>query len=163
MMEVASSQGTFTELYAQHDRFVRSVCRTIVHGQDADDLTQQVWLAVYQHLDSFRGESKFTTWLYRIAINEAAMNHRRYNKADIISLETVHERQLPSISPQTLRLPLQQAFDALPLGYGRVIRLRSEGYKCTEIAQMLNCSTGTVKSQLFKARRALQRGLQGVA
>jgi len=133
---------------------------------DAEDLTQEVFLHVFRKMDSFRGESAFSTWLYRVAINFVLARLRRKSLNITTSLEEITEsKEVISSLHQFLgapdsvltaavdRLDLQCAVSQMPAGYKQVFPMHYvEGYEHHEIARMLGLTTGTSKSQLFKAR-----------
>jgi len=149
-------------LYRRHSGRVYTVVRRLT-GDDAqaEDVTQEAWLRVIRALPSFRGQSLFSTWLHRIAVNCALYRKRREQtrEADLELPDTLPDDG-PADEP-LLRMRLQRALDRLPEGMRRVLVLHDvEGYTHEEIGEMLGVAPGTCKSQLFKARakmRALLR------
>ena len=132
---------------------------------EAEDLTQEVFIQLLQKIGSFRGESQFTTWLYRLTVNQVLMHFRQVKR---------RKEQLPgeiegklSLSRKVSagtefgdRIALNVALAKLPSGCRAVFLLFDvEGYKHEEIAKIFGCSVGNSKSQLHKARRKLRHWL----
>jgi RNA polymerase sigma-70 factor, ECF subfamily len=159
----------FEDLYRRHYRRVYSIClRMTGNIAEAEDLTQEVFIQLYRKLDSFRGEAAFTTWLHRLTVNQVLMHFR---KRSVRSELVTDDGEIPdSIDPDTVnpeampivdRIALENAISELPPGYRSVFVLHDiEGYEHEEIAQLLDCSSGTSKSQLHKARLKLRRLLR---
>jgi RNA polymerase sigma-70 factor, ECF subfamily len=173
--DVNSSTIDFESAYRRYSRRVYSKCLHMVGNEaEAEDLTQEVFLQLFRKMDSFRGESAFTTWLYRIAVNVVLMRLRRKSLVStsleevievgdgIISLEQVlgvPDRALTTIFD---RLRLEHAVSQMPAGYKQVFLPHYvEGYGHREIARRLGLSIGTSKSQLYKARARLRQLLRG--
>jgi RNA polymerase sigma-70 factor, ECF subfamily len=159
----------FETLYGLHKRRVYSLClRMIGNEAGAEDLTQEAFLQVYRKIVTFRGQSEFSTWLHRVAVNVVLM-HFRKKRLLTVSLEEPYdqeERDGPkryfSIQDNLLdgsidRIALERAIADLPSGYRNVfVMLDIEGYKHNEVAAMMGCTTGNTKSQLHKARMKLR-------
>jgi RNA polymerase sigma-70 factor (ECF subfamily) len=140
---------------------------------EAEDLTQEAFLQLFRKIATFRGESAFSTWLHRLAVNVVLMKLRKKSGKET-SLEQVTEPDEESGTPRRdfgtvdLRLSgsldrvnLQRAVDQLPPGYKAAFILHDvQGYEHNEIAEMLGCSIGNSKSQLHKARMRLRDLLQ---
>jgi RNA polymerase sigma-70 factor (ECF subfamily) len=132
--------------------------------QRAEELTQDVFVRVWERIGSFRGESKFTTWLHRLAVNvilqEGRARGRRESREQLVAdpgecLGRVH-REMPGT-----RMDLERAIASLPDGARRVLVLRDiYGYKYDEIAQMQGVALGTVKAQIHRARRMVREALE---
>lgn len=165
----AGDMVAFEELYQRHHRRVYSIClRMLQSPSEAEDLTQDVFIQLYRKIGSFRGDSAFTTWLHRMAVNQVLMHFRK--KA--VKLEkTTEEGETPvqivsgSDNPRKMqivdKIALENAIDQLPDGYKKVFVLHDiEGYEHEEVARLLGCSVGTSKSQLHKARLKLRKLLQ---
>jgi RNA polymerase sigma-70 factor (ECF subfamily) len=140
---------------------------------EAEDLTQEVFLQLFRKMDSFRGESAFSTWLYRLAVNVVLMRLRRKSltttsleevievREGVFSLEQVLGAPDRVLTAALDRLNLERAVAQMPAGYKRVFLLHYvEGYGHREIARMLGLSIGTSKSQLYKARVRLRQLLR---
>src|SRR6201993_733680 len=159
----------FQALYDKHKRRVYSLClRMTANTAEAEDLTQEAFLQLYRKIGTFRGDSAFSTWLHRLAVNVVLM-HLRKKGLPQISLEEALEpsqddgprkdfggRDL-QLSGSIDRVALERAVENLPPGYRLVFVLHDvEGYEHNEIADMLSCSIGNSKSQLHKARMKLR-------
>jgi len=128
---------------------------------EAEDLTQDVFIQVFRKLESFRGESAFTTWLHRLTVNQVLMHLR---KNHVKKEQLTEDGELPAgvmrhpSRPVVLdRLALDQAIVQLPHGYRIVFILHDvEGLEHSEIASLLGCSIGTSKSQLHRARMRMR-------
>ena len=162
--------AAFERLYRLHSRRVYSLClRMVGNTAEAEDLTQEAFLQLFRKIATFRGESAFSTWLHRLAVNVVLMRLRKKSGKET-SLEQVTEPDEESGTPRRdfgaidLRLSgsldrvnLQRAVDQLPPGYKAAFILHDvQGYEHNEIAQMLGCSIGNSKSQLHKARMRLR-------
>lgn len=133
---------------------------------DADDLTQEIFLRVYRHLGKFRGEASFRTWLYRVARSRIANFRRRavldrllLNKPEVRGPEAVPAEDPLVRKEETARL--REMIASLPDRQRLTLILRFfQGLKYREIAEVLECSVGTAKANLFHAVRALRARLQ---
>lgn len=152
-------------LYERHRRRVYAVCLGMTHNPaQAEDLMQEVFVHLFRKVGSFRGESRFSTWLHRLTVNLALMHFRRTETRREQHQETLEDRAFTlhrnhrSISAQLIdRMALRSAVTQLPSGCRAVFVLfEIGGYKHDEIATMLGCSSGTSKSQLHRARRKLR-------
>ena len=158
------------DLYRRHNRRVYSLClRMTRNAADAEDLTQEVFIHLLRKIQSFRGESRFTTWLHRLTVNLVLMRFRRWASCRESQLTddfdmniAISIRNPHSASAQLVgRIDLQSALAQLSPGCRSVLVLFDiEGYKHDEIARLLGCSVGTSKSQLHRARRKLRRLLR---
>lgn len=155
-------------LYERYRRRVFSLVMRIAGQQEAEELTQEVFLKAFRGLDRFRGEAQLGTWLYRLAVN-AALSQVARSKDRRKAPESALER-LPAPTAAALhdgdpklRGRIEVALAALPAGYRAVLVLHDvEGLQHEEIAEVLGCRVGTSKSQLHKAR-ARMRELLGPA
>jgi RNA polymerase sigma-70 factor (ECF subfamily) len=138
---------------------------------EAEDLTQEAFLQLFRKISTFRGESAFSTWLHRLAVNVVLMHLRRkgVQQVSLDELDTTQDepvkrdygdddrRLVGSID----RISLSRAIADLPPGYRAVFVLHDiEGYEHNEIAEIMNCSVGNSKSQLHKARLKLREWLR---
>ncbi len=161
--------ASFEILYNMHKRRVYSLClRMLGNVAEAEDLTQEAFLQLHRKIGTFRGDSAFSTWLHRMAVNVVLM-HLRKKGLPLVSLEETLEpsqedgprkdfgtRDL-TLSGSIDRVTLERAVEELPPGYRMVFVLHDvEGYEHNEIAGMLQCSIGNSKSQLHKARMRLR-------
>jgi RNA polymerase sigma-70 factor (ECF subfamily) len=158
-------ENAFATLYELHKKRVYAVCIQMTKDvADAEDLTQEAFLQVFRSVHSFRGDSAFSTWLYRIAVNTVLMKLRRRKSPPLLSLDepvsaesASLKREVgkpdPSLSGAVDRIALRRAVEELPAGCRQIFDLHEvEGYEHHEIAEMLRCSIGNSKSQLHKAK-----------
>jgi RNA polymerase sigma-70 factor (ECF subfamily) len=167
----AGDHVAFEALYQQYHRRVYSLCIRMLRDRDeAEDLTQDVFLQVYRKINSFQGTSAFTTWLHRLTVNMVLMHLRRKNRwpaeesLDADELHGILEQDTPQrLSRPTIEaVDLERAINHLPGGYRLVFLLHDiEGYEHAEISQLLGISVGTVKSQLHKARLKVRHMMKG--
>jgi RNA polymerase sigma-70 factor, ECF subfamily len=161
-------EAAFAEIFETHKRRVYSLClRMTQNTADAEDLTQQAFLMVFRKIATFRAESTFSTWLYRLATNEVLM-HLRKKRLQAVSLNEVERsregtlaREQPQDDLQLTgtvdRITLNAAIAELPWGYRVVFLLHDvQGYEHREIAQLMSWAVGSSKSQLHRARRSLR-------
>lgn len=166
-------EAAFARLFAAHRARVYRLCLRMTSDPFlAEDLTQEAFIQVFRKLPTFRHQARFSTWLHRVAVNQALMHLRRQRPNDT-SVEDVPRaddqampREFPSEDRQLTgcldRITLGRAIASLPAGGRAVFVLHDvEGYKHTEIAGIMHCSLGNCKSQLHKARRRLRDKLQG--
>jgi len=175
-MAQQGNAAAFERLYQLHNRRVYSLClRMVGNTAEAEDLTQEAFLQLFRKISTFRGESAFSTWLHRLAVNVVLMRLRKKSAVET-SLEEVTEPDEESGGPRrdfgTLdlrltgsidRVNLQRAVEQLPPGYKAVFVLHDvQGYEHNEIAEIMSCSIGNSKSQLHKARMRLRELLREV-
>jgi RNA polymerase sigma-70 factor (ECF subfamily) len=165
-------EEAFAALYEMHKRRVYSLClRMTGNTAEAEDLAQEAFLQLFRKISTFRGESAFSTWLHRLAVNVVLMRLRRKGLQQI-SLDEVDASQDEPVKRDyggndrrlmgsVDRISLLRAIDELPTGYRTVFVLHDiEGYEHNEIAEMMDCSVGNSKSQLHKARMKLRDWLR---
>jgi RNA polymerase sigma-70 factor (ECF subfamily) len=171
----AGDHYAFAQLYALHKRRIYSLClRMVGNVAEAEDLTQEAFLQLHRKIATFRGDSAFSTWLHRLAINVVLM-HLRKKGLSLISLDEAMEptpEEGPgrsfgapdlSLTGSIDRLALERAISDLPAGYRLIFVLHDiEGYEHNEIAGMLDCSIGNSKSQLHKARLKLRDAMRTI-
>jgi RNA polymerase sigma-70 factor (ECF subfamily) len=166
----------FSELVKRYDRNVFRIAQHITHNEeDAQDVVQEAFLKAYQNLEQFQGNSKFYTWLVRIAVNEALMKLRRRRSdktvsldEDVVTEEGSMPREVADWSPNPEQLYgqselgdiLKKTIQGLPPGFRTVFVLRDvEGLSTEETAEMLGLSIPAVKSRLLRARLQLRERL----
>ncbi len=133
----------------------------MVGPDEASDLTQQVFLQVFRKLDTFAGNSKFETWLYRLAVNEALQFRRKRKLPTVPLYDETMNRSVPRSSRTELRDLLQQALAQIDDDLRMVFLLREqEGLSYADIAEVLGISEGTVGSRLNRVRKELQSVLK---
>jgi RNA polymerase sigma-70 factor (ECF subfamily) len=163
----------FEFIYRSYCGFVHSIClRMLRDPVEAEDAAQDVFVCVFCKIHTFRCESAFSSWLYRLTTNSVLMRFRK-NKHRWIPLEGRGEDDEGSCSEITAldlnlsgsldRIDLQSAVDVLPKGYKAAFVLHDiQGYDHREIAEMSGYSIGNSKSQLHKARLRLRELLGGM-
>jgi RNA polymerase sigma-70 factor, ECF subfamily len=164
--------AAFEVLYNLHKRRVYSLClRMTTNTAEAEDLTQEAFLQLFRKIGTFRGESAFSTWLHRMAVNVVLMQLRKKG-LQVVPLEDDNEgeEETPKkdygaqdsvLAGSIDRLQLKNAIDRLPPGYRSIFVLHDvEGFEHNEIAEMVGCSIGNSKSQLHKARMKLRELLK---
>lgn len=172
----AGDPSAFSELVSHYDRRVFRMAKQITQNdEDAEDVLQETFLKAYSHLDDFQGNSKFYTWLVRIAVNEALMKLRKRRSDKTVPLdepidtgEDVVAREIAvwdenpedTYSREELGRILDEAVQSLKPAYRTVFILRDiEEMSIEETAEALNLSISAVKSRLLRARLQLREKL----
>ena len=167
---IEDDQQAFDELYQKYYERVYSICfRMTQNAFESEDLTQDVFIRLFQTIGSFRGESAFTTWLYRLTVNLVLMHFRkRKRRVDQIN----GNGELPayivpgSQNPKRMRIVdrilLSEVITKLPDGYRQAIILHDvQGLQHKEIAEARGRSVGTSRSQLHRGRAMLRELIAG--
>jgi RNA polymerase sigma-70 factor, ECF subfamily len=159
-----AQRGEEAALHALYRRYaprVYAVVRRIAADDAlADDWSQEAWLRVFRSLPSFRGESAFSTWVHRVAVNSALQGLRSRSRQGDREAALPGVEATPPPEPTVLRVSLERAVARLPEGMRQVLVLHDvEGFTHEEIAAMLGIAAGTSKSQLFKARAKMREML----
>ena len=146
------------QLFEQHSPKMLGVCRQYVKDlHHAEDLLLQGFLKVFTNLDKFKHEGSFEGWIRRIMVNTCISYLRKKNVINLSDEEYVFNDAATENLENTSVEDIQKLIDLLPEGYKMVFNLFAiEGYKHIEIAEKLEISVSTSKSQLFKARKLLQ-------
>jgi RNA polymerase sigma-70 factor (ECF subfamily) len=160
-------RGAARALYDAHVRRVhRLVYRLCGDEETARDFTQDTFVRVFQKLDTFRGESAFSTWVHRIAVTVTLNGMRKERRLRRYSDDLDSVAELPASPPRgstiepDLRASLASAIEALPESCRVSVQLHDiEGYTHGEIAAMLGIAEGTSKARLFDARNRLRKAL----
>lgn len=172
----AGDQSAFSELVNRYERKIYRLAKNITRNdEDAEDVLQDAFLKAYTHLDSFKGDSKFYTWIVRIAVNEALMRLRKRKNDHSVPLdepvdlgeETVtreiavwEDNPEQQYSQEEWRHILDEAVDSLKPDFRTVFVLRDiEELSTEETAETLGISVPAVKSRLLRARLALREKL----
>lgn len=165
--------AAFASLYDAHAPRVHAICLGISGDRDAAaELTQDVFVRVWENLDGYRGDSAFATWIHRVAVNTVLESQRTVRRrslrvmiaSDLRGIDDATRAELPDI-PTTaydtgLAIDLEQAILRLPDGARAVFILHDvEGYQHAEIGERLSIAEGTSKAHLFRARRLLREML----
>jgi len=162
----------FGELVTRYEGKVYSLSlRMLRNPEDAEDVLQDTFLRAYRGLKSFRGNSTFSTWIYRIAANSALMRLRK-KQLPTVSIEDADEREAPlnivdwkpgpveQLLTEETREAMEQAVEALPPEFRQVFILRDvEELSNAEVAEILDLSVAAVKSRLHRARLKVRNRL----
>ena len=167
----AGDTDAFEALVTAYQKQVYNLAlRTVGNEEDAADMTQEAFLRAYRSLGSFRGDSKFFVWLYRLTTNICIDFLRSRGRRPTVSLTAADEDEEPqeldvaddrfdpvqSLERAELRRAVQRGLASLPEDYRRILMLRElSGLSYAEIGQVLRLEEGTVKSRLFRARKKL--------
>lgn len=158
------NSDAFAWLFYAHKARVYSLCLRLTNNTaEAEDLTQDAFMQVFRKLSTFRGDSAFSTWLHRLAVNTVLMRFRKkalpqvsmdepYNQ-DTRFVRREYGNRDARLTGSVDRIALTRAISELPEGYRTIFLLHEvEGYEHAEIAELLGCSVGNSKSQLHKAK-----------
>src|SRR5881275_874950 len=174
---VASKQGdqdAFAQLVQWHQRRVFNlVFRMLQQYEEACEVTQEAFLAAWQGLPAFRGDARFSTWLYRIAYNCALkqLEHRKRDRAIQLGVEAEqmvvnanHEQQIDAeLEARARQALVHEHLAKLPAKYRIVLTLRHlQDMTYEEMAEILTMPIGTIKTHLFRARNLLKERLQSL-
>lgn len=165
----------FTQLVDQYQHKVTNICYRFLHNkEDAQDVAQEVFLAVYKSLGSFRQEAKLSTWIYRIAVTRSLNFLKKRNRKarfeqvrDMLTFKEEASIDTASVTTPEKKLEqqeqlriLQQAIGSLPKNQKIAFTLSQyNGVKYAEIANIMNTTVSSVESLIFRARKNLQKKL----
>ena len=171
----AGDPEVFEYLYRLHSRRVYALClRMVKDTAEAEDLTQEAFLLLFRKIHTFRGESAFSTWLHRLAVNLVLMRLRK-KSLPVFSLEAIPDTDDETAPLRSIelgaadlilegaidRINLERCIQQLPAGFRKIFVLHDiQGYRHREIANLLGRSVGDSKSQLHKARKRLRESLR---
>jgi RNA polymerase sigma-70 factor (ECF subfamily) len=168
----AGNRNAFDMLVLKYQRRVeRLLSRSVRDPADVADLCQETFLAAYRALPAFRGDSAFYTWLYRIAINSAQRHRARHRPVESLDDEegTFGTAAAPTddatpealLASRQLAVGVNEAVEALAEDQRRALLLREvDGLSYDEIADLMDCPPGTVRSRIFRAREAVAARLR---
>ena len=164
-------EEAFQLLYHRYKSYVSGQCRRLGCNRElAEELTQQVFIQLWEKLADFQGRSAFRTWLHRIAVN-IIFRHFRKNKRNLLQLEiTSPSGESTDVSDRLFGKPcglddrifISQVLSSLSSTDRSLVLLHTAGFKHKEIAKMLRISGSTSRSQLFRARAKMQRQYFGL-
>jgi len=163
----------FEKLIEDHQKKVYNIAfRFMGNSEDASEVAQEAFIRVYKSIKNFKGKSSFSTWLYRIVVNICMDEMRKRNKQNIVYIDEItqtekgeyrHEIESGEESPQQqveineTRNEIYAAINSLSDEHKAVIVLKDiQGFSYEEIAGMMKCPEGTVKSRLNRARSILK-------
>ena len=155
-------QNAFSELVRRHQSAVRGLLRQLTRSDFAlaDDLAQEAFLKAYKNIRSFRGEAKFSTWLYRIAYNCFREEARKRKELVGIDETQLEAEQDPGTVDPALRQDLAHALQLLPLHERTAVLLCCQnGLSHDEAARVLEIPLGTVKTNVLRGREKLKKTL----
>lgn len=166
--------AAFERIYRLHSRRVYALClRMVGNPPEAEDLAQEAFLQLFRKISTFRGESAFSTWLHRLAVNVVLMKLRKKTLVETPLEDPIDQEDETTGARREMGAPdllltgsidrvnLERAIEQLPPGYKQVFVLHDiQGFEHNEIAGIMNCSIGNSKSQLHKARMRLRELLQ---
>lgn len=158
----------FENLYRHHVGRIYALClRMTGNGSEAEEMTQEAFIRAWEKLETFRGDSAFSSWLHRLTVNLVLASWRaagRYRQR-VVSIEDAGRWTEPEQRPtKGLAMDLERAVRELPRGARTVFVLHDvEGLKHREIAELTGLAVGTSKTQLHRARTLLRDALSGAA
>lgn len=158
-LAAAGDAQAFERLYRRHVARIHSLARRMMGTEDADEVTQDVFVRAWQKLGSFRGEAAFGTWLHRLAINVILGRRKQLGirRERFVDGEKAIGRLPENPKGAEAAIDFEAAMELLPDGAQQVFVLHDvEGYKHEEIAEIMGISAGTSKSQLHRARMILR-------
>jgi RNA polymerase sigma-70 factor (ECF subfamily) len=154
--------AAFERLYRRHVARVTSLARWLLDPGEEEDAVQEVFIRVWQKLNTFAGQSAFGTWLHRVAVNLMLRRRQTLGIARKRHTDDGEPLLMVAAPPERpdLRVAIERAVDLLPSGAREIFVLHDmEGYKHDEIARMLEVDPGTSRSQLHRARLLLRQQL----
>ena len=171
----AGDQRAFELLVIKYQRRIERLIGRMVRDVDlVEDIAQETFIRAYRALHQFRGDAQFYTWLYRIAVNTAKRFLLKFKNDPAVFQgalqssqeedETFHRKSEPStdetpesvLAAKEIGQAVNAALDALPSDLKQALTLREiEGLSYEEIADVMNCPLGTVRSRIFRAREAV--------
>lgn len=155
----AGDAEAFQRLYHRYVARIHGLVRRMLDGEDAEEVTQDVFVRVWQKLSTFRGESQFGTWLHRVAVSVILGRRKQYarERSRFLPEETMTDPLVAPSARPGRAMDLEAGIASLPPGARQILLLHDvEGYRHEEIAELLGISSGTSKSQLHRARMALR-------
>jgi RNA polymerase sigma-70 factor, ECF subfamily len=158
----AGDVRAFERVYQAHLPRVHSLVRRMTAGRDCDELTQDIFVRLWQKIGSFRGDSAFATWLHRLAVNVVIERFRTdtARRQRLHDGEEIFETLAAPVRSGDLSMDFETALAKLPDGAREIFVLHDvEGHKHHEIATLLDISVGTSKAQLHRARMMLRKHL----
>jgi RNA polymerase sigma-70 factor, ECF subfamily len=163
-LAAGGDQSAFERVYRTHVARIHSLTRRMLSPQEADEVTQDIFVRTWQKLGQFRGDSAFATWLHRLAVNVVIERRRTFAIQRERMTDDPAALDLLTVGPARadLKVDFESAIDQLPPGAREIFVLHDvEGYKHREIAVMLEIATGTSKRQLHRARMLMRKHLSG--
>jgi RNA polymerase sigma-70 factor (ECF subfamily) len=160
---LSGEEAAFDALVKKYQNYVVNIVYSLLGvNTSAEDIAQEVFIKVYQNLDTFEKKSSFSTWLYRITIN-TSYNHIKSRKAhlpleELGELTDIREIAVEHMENRERQQIINKAIQNMPFKYRTVLVLKDiEGLSYQDIAKTLNCPLGTVESRLARARDILKK------
>jgi RNA polymerase sigma-70 factor, ECF subfamily len=163
-LAAAGDTSAFERLYRTHVARIHSLTRRMLGSHEADEVTQDIFVRTWQKLGQFRGDSQFSTWLHRLAVNVVIERRRSFAVQRERMSDDPMALDMLTVAPARadLTVDFEAAIERLPHGAREIFVLHDvEGYKHREIAAMLGITSGTSKRQLHRARMLLRKYLNG--
>ena len=157
--------SAFERLYRAHVPRIHGLARRMLGSIEADEVTQDIFVRTWQKLGQFRGESAFSTWLHRLAVNVVIERRRSFAiQRERLSDDDSALDLATAVAARTdLAIDFEAAIEQLPRGAREILVLHDvEGYKHREIAVLLDITAGTSKRQLHRARMLMRKHLGGI-
>jgi RNA polymerase sigma-70 factor, ECF subfamily len=161
-LAAAGDGSAFERLYQTHVARIHSLTRRMLGSDHADEVTQDIFVRTWQKLGTFRGDSAFSTWLHRLALNVVIERRRSFAIYRGRMSDDPTALDFATVPPARadLRVDFEHAIERLPPGAREIFVLHDvEGYKHREIAELLDITSGTSKRQLHRARMLLREQL----
>jgi RNA polymerase sigma-70 factor (ECF subfamily) len=163
-LAAGGDQTAFERVYRTHVARIHSLTRRMLGPGEADEVTQDIFVRTWQKLGQFRGDSAFSTWLHRLAVNVVIEKRRSFaiQRERVSDDPSALDRITVAPVRADLKVDFEHAIGQLPPGAREIFLLHDvEGYKHREIAVMLEIATGTSKRQLHRARMLMRKHLTG--
>jgi RNA polymerase sigma-70 factor (ECF subfamily) len=162
---IEGDESTFRTLVQRHKDKIRNIIYLTLNSSEAvDDIAQDVLITIYKNLKSFRFQSQFSTWLYRITVNKCKDHLRKVKIRSIFTPIKDGEEEpvyIPSVEHKDISDIVNKAISKLPEKLRLPLLLKDiEGLSYQEIAETVDCEIGTVKSRIFRAREGLRELLE---
>jgi RNA polymerase sigma-70 factor, ECF subfamily len=156
--------SAFERLYRTHVARIHGLTRRMLGSDEADEVTQDIFVRTWQKLGQFRGDSQFSTWLHRLAVNVVIERRRSFaiQRERMVDDPAALDHATVAPARADLTVDFEHAIEQLPAGAREIFVLHDvEGYKHREIAAMLDITSGTSKRQLHRARMLMRKHLNG--
>ena len=163
-LAAGGDQIAFERVYRTHVARIHSLTRRMLGPGEADEVTQDIFVRTWRKLGQFRGDSAFSTWLHRLAVNVVIEKRRSFaiQRERMTDDPAALDRITVAPARADLSIDFEHAIEQLPPGAREIFVLHDiEGYKHREIAVMLEIATGTSKRQLHRARMLMRKHLTG--
>src|SRR5438876_2769859 len=163
-LAAAGDASAFERIYRTHVARIHSLTRRMLGSHEADEVTQDIFVRTWQKLGQFRGDSAFSTWLHRLAVNVVIERRRSFAIQRERMTDDPAALDFVTVAPARadLTVDFEHAIEQLPPGARAIFVLHDiEGYKHREIAALLDITSGTSKRQLHRARMLMRKHLDG--